>query len=101
MTTITDNDLKPCPFCGSTEVYQEHDYVRCESCSYKGPGKQVSGSGVDVYENWNKVHEEGRGGPELQLIRPPAIKTSSLITQQLRNRRLWRGFKWPPFRKRF
>ena len=54
------DELKPCPFCDSTEVYQEHNVVRCDNCGCQSPEKEAMGTGVDVYENWNRRPEEKR-----------------------------------------
>lgn len=47
--------LKPCPFCGSTNIIIGHFIVYCEDCRCQ------TEEGIpteDAIEKWNKRHEE-------------------------------------------
>ncbi len=48
-------DLKPCPFCGSEDLYPDFegevfDVVQCRACKTQGPW-YLNGVGAD--EDWN------------------------------------------------
>ena len=66
---VTDTpELKPCPFCGSKDVYLHENtlgdsYVRCPKCSTTGPS---SSSEEQAVKWWNmiKVREENPGWEE-------------------------------------
>lgn len=51
-----DNELEPCPFCGSKRIYQEYTHILCPDCGCIGPEKHVEGECVDPYVVWNKRH---------------------------------------------
>jgi Lar family restriction alleviation protein len=43
-------ELKPCPFCGSTDVEYIDFYVACNRCSAMGPSDE---SDIDIIKAWN------------------------------------------------
>lgn len=52
------SDLKPCPFCGSDDVYVpmtdsriDWYFVWCPGCCFAGPGRT---KGQDAIEAWNR-----------------------------------------------
>lgn len=64
---MSDTELKPCPFCGSTDI-KPHNHERepinwfvCGRCSAEGPG----GLKEDPVKLWNKrANEFVVAGPE-------------------------------------
>jgi Lar family restriction alleviation protein len=48
-------ELKPCPFCGSTdeEVWQVDEYVKCNDCEAEGPWSFEQGE-TEAVELWNR-----------------------------------------------
>lgn len=46
------SELKPCPFCGGSNVYEARDYVICNDCGAQGPDEQ-SGAIGDPAERWS------------------------------------------------
>lgn len=58
------DDLSPCPFCGSSDVYvsvhkDRGAYVNCEECAAEGP-QAVSGNQLEAVEKWER---RAGGGP--------------------------------------
>ena len=49
-----DEELEPCPFCGSRKVSQEYTSILCPDCGAIGPDKHIDGECVDPYVVWNK-----------------------------------------------
>lgn len=58
------DELSPCPFCGSEQIYQEHTNIQCPDCGCMGPDKHVAGECGDPYVIWNK-----RWNPETEQYR--------------------------------
>jgi Lar family restriction alleviation protein len=54
-----ENKLKPCPFCGGTEmtvffgVFDNPTYVLCKKCQAQGPAKEPE-SEQSAISAWNK-----------------------------------------------
>lgn len=42
--------IKPCPFCGSAEVYASADYVECGRCTTMGPSAPTTAEAITT---WN------------------------------------------------
>lgn len=65
------NELKPCPFCGSDNIFAHSipNYtrnwnwtVRCNNCDYQGP---IAASKEEAIEKWNdrkgtNINDEGK-----------------------------------------
>jgi Lar family restriction alleviation protein len=57
------DSLKPCPFCGSTDVgwthYGHYAYIICDQCQARGPEFYTQDDfGTGAEELWNKRAEE-------------------------------------------
>lgn len=50
---MTDNTLKPCPFCGSNDISDAHRFVSCLSCAADGPFSKRYANGSSI-ELWNR-----------------------------------------------
>ena len=53
-------ELKPCPFCGGTQltiisVYGEDCYVNCDACTTCGPSGETR---EEAIEAWNRRAED-------------------------------------------
>lgn len=53
-------ELRPCPFCGSTDLACEYDYVwnavvRCRTCKAVGPQVEMKprGTRTELIKAWN------------------------------------------------
>lgn len=52
------NKLKPCPFCGSNDIFidENETFIMCHNCNCIGP--DVPGIGVAVINAWNNRAED-------------------------------------------
>jgi len=60
------DEVKPCPFCGSsevTEIIQDHEQIAvvCINCGSRGPGAYIPEKGINLdsyienaYKAWNR-----------------------------------------------
>ncbi len=52
-------ELKPCPFCGSTDLTSEQSYVVCINCGALGPDIDDLPKGPNSpFEAWNRRIKE-------------------------------------------
>lgn len=63
--------LKPCPFCGSTNLSTEdaRDFVACGDCYTEGPCNPGQGSAVNI-EAWNRRALSAPAAPEPVAMAP-------------------------------
>jgi Lar family restriction alleviation protein len=61
---MNEDGLKPCPFCGSTDVHWTHSggyaYIVCDKCEVQGPPFYSEGEfGTGAEDLWNRriLHE--------------------------------------------
>jgi Lar family restriction alleviation protein len=47
-------ELKPCPFCGGTDLIHYGDYIDCRSCDASGPWSTDKATSSEL---WNKRAE--------------------------------------------
>lgn len=53
-TESQDPSPKPCPFCGSTMIFERIAWAKCLSCEATGPVRTPEGSAIQL---WNKRSE--------------------------------------------
>lgn len=76
------SDLKPCPFCGETQLHQNGSlFIDCPSCGAVGPHAQDD---LCAVQNWNTRHIDPATRAQIEadvllkvadrLIRSPAAR---------------------------
>lgn len=75
-------DLKPCPFCGSTDISTENarDFVMCLGCKTEGPVAIGMGSAHNI-EAWNARTEMAQQPMQLVAWKSKTAAYKAFITQ--------------------
>ncbi len=77
-----ETELKPCPFCGGNNIYQEHDHIICPDCGCIGPDKHITGEDVDPYAVWNKrYNSESKNFESLLTTAMEVIREADLLDE--------------------
>lgn len=59
--------LKPCPFCGSTDIKSMDSYMECLGCTAYGPGVFYGEDAEEqAMEAWNRRHGEKEAPDEMR-----------------------------------
>jgi Lar family restriction alleviation protein len=83
---LADQELKPCPFCGSEELGsfsvddpesdENYEQVTCDGCDMMGP---ESLNREQSAAKWNHRHEEDRLRSEIEVLKARVLELENLI----------------------